>query len=71
MLRTENPEFSFPPGRYEVMLDGQAYDFVIAGEVTDSAQIAWKGSSRSAGWTSTSANRCCRGVARLCTKSLI
>jgi hypothetical protein len=37
MLRTENPEFSFPPGRYELMLDGQAYDFVIAGEVTDPA----------------------------------
>jgi hypothetical protein len=37
MLRPENPEFSFPPGRYELMLDGQAYDFVIAGEVTDPA----------------------------------
>jgi hypothetical protein len=37
MLRTEDPEFSFPPGRYELMLDGQAYDFVIAGEVSDPA----------------------------------
>jgi hypothetical protein len=37
MLRLENPEFAFPPGRYELMLGGQAYDFVIAGEVTDLA----------------------------------
>ena len=37
MLRLENPEFAFPPGRYELMLGGQAYDFVIAGEVTDPA----------------------------------
>ncbi len=37
MLRLENPEFAFSPGRYELMLGGQAYDFVIAGEVTDLA----------------------------------
>jgi hypothetical protein len=37
MLRLENPEFVFPPGRYELMLGGQAFDFVIAGEVTDPA----------------------------------
>ncbi len=37
MLRPENPEFSFPSGRYELMLGGQAYDFVVAGEVTDPA----------------------------------
>jgi hypothetical protein len=37
MLRPENPEFSFPPGRYELMLGGQVYDFVVAGEVTDPA----------------------------------
>jgi len=37
MLQPENPEFSFPSGRYELMLGGQAYDFVIAGEVTDPA----------------------------------
>jgi hypothetical protein len=37
MLRPENPEFVFPPGRYELMLGGQAYDFVVAGEVTDAA----------------------------------
>ena len=37
MLRPENPEFAFPPGRYELMIGGQAYDFVIAGEVSDAA----------------------------------
>lgn len=37
MLRPENPDFVFPPGRYELMLGGQAFDFVVAGEVTDPA----------------------------------
>jgi hypothetical protein len=37
MLRPENPEFVFPPGRYELMVGGQAFDFVVAGEVTDPA----------------------------------
>jgi hypothetical protein len=37
MLRPEDPDFSFPSGRYELMLGGQAYDFVVAGEVTDPA----------------------------------
>jgi hypothetical protein len=37
MLRSEDPEFSFPSGRYQLMLGGQAYDFVVAGEVTDPA----------------------------------
>jgi hypothetical protein len=37
MLQPEDPEFPFPSGRYELMLGGQTYDFVIAGEVTDPA----------------------------------
>jgi hypothetical protein len=37
MLRPENPEFSFPSGRYELMIIGQPYDFVVPGEVTDPA----------------------------------
>jgi hypothetical protein len=37
ILRPQNPEFSYPSGRYELMLGEQAYDFVVAGEVTDSA----------------------------------
>jgi hypothetical protein len=31
MLRSEDPEFSFSSGRYELMLGGQAHDFVVAG----------------------------------------
>jgi hypothetical protein len=36
-LRAEDPTLSLPPGRYELMLGGQAYDFIVAGEVTDPA----------------------------------
>jgi hypothetical protein len=38
LLRPESEEFTFPPGRYELLLSGQAYDFVIAGNITDPAQ---------------------------------
>jgi hypothetical protein len=38
LLRPDSPEFSFPSGRYALMLGAQAYDFVIAGDVTDPAQ---------------------------------
>jgi hypothetical protein len=38
LLRPDNADFSFPSGRYELLLGGQAYDFVIAGAVTDPAQ---------------------------------
>jgi hypothetical protein len=37
LLRPEDPELSMPAGRYELMLGTQAYDFVVAGEVTDPA----------------------------------
>jgi hypothetical protein len=37
LLHPESPEFSFPSGRYELMLGGQAYDFAVAGDVTDPA----------------------------------
>jgi hypothetical protein len=36
-LRPEDPTLSLSPGRYELMLAGQAYDFIVAGEVTDPA----------------------------------
>jgi hypothetical protein len=36
-LRPDDPTLSLPPGRYELMLGGQAYDFIVAGEVTDPA----------------------------------
>ncbi len=36
-LHAEDPTLSLTPGRYELMLGGQAYDFIVAGEVTDPA----------------------------------
>jgi hypothetical protein len=36
-LRADDPTLSLSPGRYELMLGGQAYDFIVAGEVTDPA----------------------------------
>jgi hypothetical protein len=37
-LRPDGDDFSFPAGRYELVLGGQNYDFAIAGPVTDPAQ---------------------------------
>jgi hypothetical protein len=36
-LRADDPTLFLPPGRYELMLGGQAYDLTVAGEVTDPA----------------------------------
>jgi hypothetical protein len=38
MLRSDDPDFAFPAGRYELLLGGQHYDFVVAGAVLDPAQ---------------------------------
>jgi len=38
LLRPDSEDFAFPPGRYELQLSGQSYDFVIAGTITDPAQ---------------------------------
>ena len=38
LLRPENPEFEFAPGRYALVVKGQAYDFTVAGEITETAQ---------------------------------
>lgn len=38
LMRPPDSAFSFPAGRYELMLGGQAYDFVVAGTVNDPAQ---------------------------------
>jgi hypothetical protein len=35
LLRPENPEFQFSPGRYALVLKGQAFDFTVAGQVTE------------------------------------
>ncbi len=37
-LRSADPEFSLPPGRYVLVLSGRGYDFTIEGNVTDAAQ---------------------------------
>ncbi len=38
LLRPENSGFTFPAGRYALILKGQAYDFAVAGAVVDTAQ---------------------------------
>ena len=38
MFRPEDPEFVFPAGRYALVLKGQAFDFTVAGPITDPTQ---------------------------------
>ena len=38
VIEPENPDFSFPAGRYAMVLQGSAYDFSVAGPITDMAQ---------------------------------
>jgi len=38
LIRPEDPKFSFPAGRYVLMLKGLAYDFSVEGPITDMAQ---------------------------------
>lgn len=38
MIRHESADFVFPAGRYGLVLKGQAYDFTVAGRITDAAQ---------------------------------
>jgi hypothetical protein len=38
LIRPENSDFVFPAGRYGLVLKGQAYDFTVAGPITDLAQ---------------------------------
>jgi hypothetical protein len=37
-VQSENPETPLAPGRYALVLKGYAYDFTIAGPVTDARQ---------------------------------
>ena len=37
-LRSGDPEFTLPPGRYVLVLAGKGYDFTVEGNVTDAAQ---------------------------------
>ena len=38
MIRPENVDFVFPAGRYGLVIKGQAYDFTVAGPITEAAQ---------------------------------
>jgi hypothetical protein len=38
MFRPENVDFVFPAGRYGLVIKGQAYDFTVAGPITEAAQ---------------------------------
>jgi hypothetical protein len=38
MIRQENADFEFRAGRYGLVFKGQAYDFTVAGPITDAAQ---------------------------------
>src|SRR5215470_1924752 len=38
MIKPENEDFVFPAGRYGLVIKGQAYDFTVAGPITESAQ---------------------------------
>jgi hypothetical protein len=38
IIRPESEDFVFPAGRYGLVIKGQAYDFTIAGAITESAQ---------------------------------
>jgi hypothetical protein len=38
LMRPANSDFVFPAGRYGLVLKGQAYDFTVAGPITDLAQ---------------------------------
>jgi len=37
-VRSENPDVPLPPGRYALVLKGLAYDFTVAGPITDPRQ---------------------------------
>ncbi len=38
LLRPESPDFTFPAGRYALVIKGQAYDFTVDGPITDPTQ---------------------------------
>ena len=38
VVRPENAEFAFPAGRYGLVIKGQAYDFTVAGPITEPSQ---------------------------------
>jgi hypothetical protein len=38
MIKPDNEDFVFPAGRYGLVIKGQAYDFTVAGPITEAAQ---------------------------------
>jgi hypothetical protein len=38
VIRPDNADFVFPAGRYALVVKGQAYDFTVAGPITEAAQ---------------------------------
>jgi hypothetical protein len=38
VIEPENPDFTFPAGRYAMVLQGNAYDFSVAGPISEMAQ---------------------------------
>jgi hypothetical protein len=38
LIRPENSDFQFPPGRYGLVIKGLAYDFSVAGQISDPLQ---------------------------------
>jgi hypothetical protein len=42
MLKSEQPDFTLPSGRYAVVIKGQGYDFTVAGPITDPSQCLEK-----------------------------
>ena len=38
MIKPENEDFVFPAGRYGLVIKGRAYDFTVAGPITEAAQ---------------------------------
>jgi hypothetical protein len=42
VLKSEQPDFTLPSGRYAVVIKGQGYDFTVAGPITDPSQCLEK-----------------------------
>jgi hypothetical protein len=41
-LKSEDPDFVLPAGRYAIVVKGQGYDFAVAGTVSDPGQCLEK-----------------------------
>ena len=46
LLRPSEPEFTLSPGRYMLVYKNQAYDFSVAGAITDTAQCLERSDSQ-------------------------